>query len=60
VAFSTAVTIPAGQASATITVTPVNDALVEGPETVILTLVDGASYDLGVDTTATVTILSDE
>ncbi|MBD2500053.1 choice-of-anchor I family protein [Anabaena azotica] len=49
------VVIPAGQASATITITPVNDATTEGNETVTLTLVDGVSYDLGV-ANATVTI----
>ncbi|BCL34293.1 choice-of-anchor I family protein [Nostoc sp. MS1] len=48
--------IPAGQASATITITPVNDATTEGNETVILSLVDGVSYDLGAVNNATVTI----
>lgn len=50
------VVIPAGQASAMIAVTPVNDAITEGNETIILTLVDGASYDLGAASNATVTI----
>jgi hypothetical protein len=31
--------------------------LVEGPETVIITLVDGAHYDLGASIAATVTIV---
>ncbi|HEY9763220.1 MAG TPA: choice-of-anchor I family protein [Trichocoleus sp.] len=48
--------IPAGQASANIVITPVNDAASESNETVILTLVDGASYDLGAASSATVTI----
>ncbi|MFB2837786.1 choice-of-anchor I family protein [Floridanema evergladense] len=51
------VVIPAGRASTTITVTPVNDANArEGNETIILTLVDGATYDLGSISSATVTI----
>jgi Calx-beta domain len=50
------VVIPAGQTSATIAIIPVNDATVESSETVSLTLVDGASYDLGAVSTATVTI----
>ena len=57
---ATTVTIPANQTSVTITVTPINDALAEGPETVILTLTATASYNLSTQTTATVTIVSDE
>lgn len=49
-------TIPAGQASLDITVTPVVDATVEGPETVILQLGPGDGYVLGGNTGATVTI----
>jgi hypothetical protein len=54
--ITTNVTFAAGSATATRTVTPNNDALVEGPETVILTLTDGASYDVGAPGAATVTI----
>ncbi|BAT53969.1 5'-nucleotidase/2',3'-cyclic phosphodiesterase [Nostoc sp. NIES-3756] len=50
------VVIPAGQTSATITITPVNDGTTEGNETVTLTLVDGVSYDLGAASNATVNI----
>jgi uncharacterized repeat protein (TIGR01451 family) len=50
------VIIPAGQSSAMIAVTPVNDATAESSETVSLTLVDGVSYDLGAVSNATVTI----
>ena len=57
---ATTVTIPANQTSVTITVTPINDAIAEGPETVILTLTATASYNLSTQTTATVTIVSDE
>jgi predicted extracellular nuclease len=56
-ALTGSVVIPVGQASATITITPVNDAnTTEGNETVSLTLVDGATYDLGATSNATVTI----
>ncbi|OUC16227.1 MAG: hypothetical protein B0A82_02730 [Alkalinema sp. CACIAM 70d] len=54
--LSGSVVIPAGQASATVVITPVNDATIEGSETVTLTLVDGATYDLGTSANATVTI----
>jgi len=54
--LSGSVVIPAGETSAAIALTPVNDATVEGNETVILTLQDGASYDLGATSSATVTI----
>ena len=55
--ISTTVTFPAGQTTVDRTVTPINDGVVEaGGETVIVTLTDGAQYDLGVTTTGTVTI----
>jgi hypothetical protein len=50
------VTFISGQATADRVVVPINDALVEAPETVTVMLTDGASYDLGASTTATVTI----
>ena len=50
------VTIPAGSASATITVTPVEDTTVESSETVIVTLSSDASYTVGSSNSATVTI----
>ena len=53
-------TIPAGQASLDILVNPVNDALVEGPETVILQLGPGDGYVLSGSTSATVTIADDD
>ena len=40
------VTIPAGITSATVILTPVNDASVEGSETAILTLATGAGYGI--------------
>jgi predicted extracellular nuclease len=48
--------IAAGETSVDITITPVDDALVDGSETVVLTLVDGADYGLGTSPSATVTI----
>src|SRR5262249_21363890 len=40
------VTIPSGQSFVDVTITPVDDALFEGPETVTLTLFDSGSYDV--------------
>ncbi|MFT3920968.1 MAG: Calx-beta domain-containing protein [Myxococcales bacterium] len=54
--LSGSVTIPAGYSSANITVTPQQDSTYEGNETVIATLTDGGSYDLGTPYTATMTI----
>ncbi|XGW00908.1 MAG: Calx-beta domain-containing protein (plasmid) [Leptolyngbya sp. BL-A-14] len=61
-AIKKSVTIPAGAASATVTVTPTDDALVEGNETVSLTLLSGRIYKLGASETetATVTIADNE
>src|SRR5207244_3441258 len=52
----TSVTIPAGAASATVTVTPIDDSQTEGDETVVLTLSQDAAYDVGSANSATVTI----
>ena len=49
------VTIPAGASSATITITPKDDAIVENNESVILSLLPTAGYNLGTSS-ATVTI----
>ena len=54
----TSVVIPAGSASATITVTPIDDAVSEGDETVVVTLSSSASYNVGSPSAATVTIAS--
>src|SRR5204863_2383610 len=53
------VTIAAGQSSAVIDVSVINDALTEGDETVIVTLASGA-YGIGVDDSDTVTIADNE
>lgn len=54
--LSGVITIPAGQLFIDITITPVNDNLVEGNETVTLTLGDTGSYDVGPNKIATITI----
>ena len=48
--------IPAGANSATIVITPIADALIEGNETVIVALQSSADYQIGSPTTQTVTI----
>src|ERR1051326_5339120 len=55
--IGTSVVIPAGASSATVTITPIDDALNEGDETVTLTLASG-SYNIAdaPNNTATVTI----
>lgn len=50
------VTFAAGQATVDLFVVPLSDATTEGSETVIVTVDDGATYDLGAPATATVTI----
>src|SRR5205814_612902 len=54
------VTIPAGAATATITVTPIDDAIAETDETVIATLAAGTGYSVGSPASATVTISDNE
>ena len=63
------VTIPANASSAIIRVTPIDDTLVEGPETVVLTVTAGPagvypspppSYTVGAASTSTVTIADNE
>ena len=52
--------VGAGIDEVDISVAVVQDALREGDETVILTLADGAGYDLGARTTVTLTIEDDD
>ncbi|MCZ8250277.1 choice-of-anchor L domain-containing protein [Microcystis sp. LE19-195.1E] len=59
-ALPTSITIPAGQAATTITVTPTDDTVTEGNETVILSLTDTISYDLGTPNSATIVIADNE
>ncbi|HKS37791.1 MAG TPA: S8 family serine peptidase, partial [Verrucomicrobiae bacterium] len=54
--LQTSVTIPAGAASATVTVTPADDSAVEGAETAILTILAHAAYAVGSPNSATITL----
>jgi hypothetical protein len=54
------VVTPANQSSGTVTITPVDDATVEGPETVILTITADANYVIGTPAAATVTIADND
>ncbi len=56
----TTLTFPAGAASVAVSVVPANDALVEGTETVVLTVAAGASYQVGSPASATLTLLDDD
>ncbi len=53
------VAIPAGQGSAMVTFNAIDDAEVEGNETVTVTILTNAAYNVGI-TNATVTILDDD
>ncbi|MCY3948609.1 MAG: LysM peptidoglycan-binding domain-containing protein [Acidimicrobiaceae bacterium] len=59
-ALAGTVSVAKGTASATIAVTVNDDALDEDAETIILTLTDGAAYDLGSTKKATVTVADDD
>ncbi len=58
--LSGTITIPDGQASATITITPVDDSAIEPDETLVLTLSADAAYNVGSPAGGTVTIVSDD
>ncbi len=58
--LSGSVVIAAGAASATVVVTPVDDAVDEANETVILTLAPGAGYTIGSSNSDTVTIADND
>jgi hypothetical protein len=58
--LSGTVTIGAGSSNGTVTITPVDDALVEGNETVVLTLTTNAAYAVGSPASATVTIVDND
>ncbi|MGB8169098.1 MAG: alkaline phosphatase D family protein [Chthoniobacteraceae bacterium] len=53
-------TIASGQSFVEITITPVDDTLIEETETVTMTLGDTGSYDVGTPATATVTITDND
>jgi len=50
------IVIPAGKSSIEITVTPIDDPIVEGTETVTLTLVSQSGYAIGAQSNATIRI----
>ncbi len=52
--------IAATQSFVDLTITPVDDMILEGHETVTLTVMDSASYDLSAPSTATVTIAEND
>ncbi len=55
-AITNGVTIPFGQSSATVSIAPVDDALIEGDETVIISLTEGSNYITAYPAAAKVTI----
>lgn len=57
--LSGTVTIPAGQTSARVVLTPIDDALIEGAETVVLTIQSDPAYDIA-DASATIRIADDD
>jgi len=60
VAIPNSIVIPAGSLTVKLPVVPIDDTLVEGPETVTLTLQSDSAYTLGTPTNGTVTINDDE
>ena len=58
--LSTNYTIPLGQTSIDVVVTPANDAIAENSETVTLSLGSSASYNLPGSTSGTINIASDD
>jgi hypothetical protein len=54
------VTIPVGSSAARITINPLDDTSVEGPETVVLTLSASSAYVVGSPRSATVTIADND
>lgn len=58
--LSGSVTIDAGQTTATITITPIDDALLEGNETVVLSLTTGDGYTVNSPRSATITIADND
>lgn len=58
--LSGSVVIPAGAASATVVVTPLDDAAVEGTETVVLTLQGASDYIVGAPSSASAAIVDND
>jgi hypothetical protein len=58
--LSSPVTLAAGSATKTVTVNPVDDAVVESAETVVLTIAVGSGYNVGSPSSATVSIADND
>ena len=58
--LGTSVTFLAGSSTAILTINPVDDTLVEGPETLILTLASSPNYTIGTASAATITIADND
>ena len=58
--IGTSVTFVAGSSTATVTVNPTADTVIEANETVALTLVTGTGYTIGTTTAVTGTIINDD
>ncbi len=58
--LSGSVTFVQGSSSAAIAVSVTDDAVDDDAETIVLTLVDGAAYDLGTPSSTTITIADDD
>ena len=54
------ITIPSGSSTAAINVTPIDDSLVEGNETVVAALAANPGYNIGAPSSATVSVIDDE
>ena len=54
------VTISADSDNATVTVTPIDDSLAEGDETVVLTIVTNANYNVGSPNSAAITVADND
>ncbi|WP_312709084.1 putative Ig domain-containing protein [Stenotrophomonas sp.] len=57
---ASSIVIPANATSASLSILPVDDTVVEADETVILTVAPGAGYTVGTPSSATGTILNDD
>jgi len=58
--LGTSIVIPVGQSSITLTLNPIDDNLVEGNETAILTLASDSAYTIGTANNATITIADND
>jgi len=58
--LSGSVVIPADQPTATVLVTPIQDSVNEGEETVVVTLTSSDLYNIGIPNTVTIAIQDDE